>query len=203
MRSRQSDILKHLENISELNEEERIELSNICKSLFLPKRTKLVESDDRFDYVFVLTSGLLRWFFYSEDGAENTIFLTSEAHKAVIVGIPDYYANQKDTKYHVESVMDTQLLLFQKDRFEELAFKYKGIFQFYIKSLKTIIDTLRIRTEQLCSDSPSNRYEDFLKGRSFVTQNTNRKYIANFLGITPNSLSRLTARINKKIRPKK
>ena len=203
MLSRPSDILAYLEDIPELNQEERMELSAICKPVFLPKKTTLVQSGDRFDYVFVLTTGLLRWFFYSEDGTENNIFLTSEAHKDVIIGIPDYYTDQKDTKYNVESVIDTQLLLFQKDRLEELAFQHKGIFRFYIESLKVTIDTLRIRTEQLCSDSPSDRYEDFLKDRSFVTQNANRKHIANFLGITPNSLSRLSARINKKTPPKK
>ncbi|TDQ73443.1 Crp/Fnr family transcriptional regulator [Sphingobacterium yanglingense] len=203
MLSRPADILAYLESIPALNQEERIELSAICKPVFLPKRTTLVQSGDRFDYVFVLATGLLRWFFYSEDGTENNIFLTSEAHKDVIIGIPDYYTDQKDTKYNVESVIDTQLFLFQKDRLEELAFQYKGIFRFYIESLKVTIDTLRIRTEQLCSDSPSDRYEDFLKDRSFVTQNANRKHIANFLGITPNSLSRLSARINKKTPPKK
>lgn len=66
-----------------------------------------------------------------------------------------------------------------------------------------IIGTLRNRTEQLCSDSPSARYEVFLKNRPYITRNANRKYIANFLGITPNSLSRLTARIQKKPPPKK
>jgi len=203
MLSRPADILAYLESIPALNQEERIELSAICKPVFLPKRTTLVQSGDRFDYVFVLATGLLRWFFYSEDGTENNIFLTSEAHKDVIIGIPDYYTDQKDTKYNVESVIDTQLFLFQKDRLEELAFQHKGIFRFYIESLKVTIDTLRIRTEQLCSDSPSDRYEDFLKDRSFVTQNANRKHIANFLGITPNSLSRLSARINKKTPPKK
>lgn len=201
--STQLEILKHLEQLHQLNDEERLELSKICKPLFLPKKTKVVKSDDRFVYVFVLTTGLLRWYFYSEDGTENNVFFTSEADDAVIVGIPEYYADQRETKYTIEAVMDTQLLLFPKDRFEDLAFQYKGIFQFYIKSLKIIIDVLRIRTEQLCSDSPSTRYEDFLKARSYITKNTNRKYIANFLGITPNSLSRLTARIHKKPPPKK
>ncbi|MGE8381391.1 MAG: hypothetical protein ACN6PN_23710, partial [Sphingobacterium sp.] len=63
----QSEILKHLESLQQLNDEERLELSKICKPLFLSKKTKLVETDDRFDSVFVLTTGLLRWYFYSDD----------------------------------------------------------------------------------------------------------------------------------------
>lgn len=201
--TRELELLKHLEHIHQLNDDERHELAKICKPLYLSKKTKLVESDDMFNYVFVLTTGLLRWYFFSEDGTENNVFFSSEADHAVIIGIPEYYADQRETKYTIEAILNTQLLLFPKDKFEELAFEHKGIFKFYVKSLKTIINTLRIRTEQLCSDSPSTRYEDFLKARSYITQNTNRKYIANFLGITPNSLSRLSARINKKPPPKK
>jgi len=199
----QLELLKHLEYLHQLNDEERFEMSKICKPLFLPKKTKLVESDDMFNYVFVLTTGLLRWYFYSEDGTENNVFFSSEADEASIIGIPEYYADKRETKYTIEAVTDTQILMFPKDKFEELAFQHKGIFQFYIKSLKTIINILRIRTEQFCSASPSTRYEDFLKPRSYITKNTNRKYIANFLGITPNSLSRLSARIHKKRPPKK
>ncbi|WP_208642442.1 Crp/Fnr family transcriptional regulator [Sphingobacterium detergens] len=198
----QSEILKHLESLQQLNDEERLELSKICKPLFLSKKTKLVETDDRFDSVFVLTTGLLRWYFYSDDGTENNVFFSSEADHAFIASIPEYYADQRETKYTIEAVVDTQLLLFPKELFEDLAFQHRGIFQFYVKSLKIIIDTLRIRTEQLCSDSPSARYEVFLENRSYITRNTNRKHIANFLGITPNSLSRLTARIQKKRPPK-
>ena len=199
----QLELLKHLEYLHQLNDEERFEMSKICKPLFLPKKTKLVESDDMVNYVFVLTTGLLRWYFYSEDGTENNVFFSSEADEASIIGIPEYYADKRETKYTIEAVTDTQILMFPKDKFEELAFQHKGIFQFYIKSLKTIINILRIRTEQFCSASPSTRYEDFLIARSYITKNTNRKYIANFLGITPNSLSRLSACIHKKRPPKK
>jgi CRP-like cAMP-binding protein len=199
----QLELLKHLEYLQKLNDEERFEMSKICKPLFLTKKTKLVESDDMFNYVFVLTTGLLRWYFYSEDGTENNVFFSSEADEASIIGIPEYYADKRETKYTIEAVTDTQILMFPKDKFEELAFQHKGIFQFYIKSLKTIINILRIRTEQFCSVSPSTRYEEFLKARSYITKNTNRKHIANFLGITPNSLSRLSARIHKKLPPKK
>lgn len=77
----QLELLKHLEYLHQLNDEERFEMSKICKPLFLPKKTKLVESDDMFNYVFVLTTGLLRWYFYSEDGTENNVFFLPKQMK--------------------------------------------------------------------------------------------------------------------------
>lgn len=195
-------LLKHLDRLHQLNDEEHTELSKICKPHFLSKKSNLVKTGDTFDYVFVLTNGLLRWYFDSDDGTENNVFFTSEQDDPIIIGIPEFYEGLRETKYTVEAVVDTQLLLFPKDRFEELAFQHRGIFQFYIKSLKVVGTMLRYRIEQFCSDSPSNRYENFIKRRTFISRNTNRKYIANFLGITPNSLSRLTARLYKNNSPK-
>lgn len=197
------DLLKNSVHFQQLSDEERAALSEICRPLTLPKKTRLTASGDAFDHVFVLTAGLLRWYFDSDEGIENNIFLTSEKEDSIIIGIPEFYDEQRRTKYNIEAVMDTQLLLFPKDTFEELAFQHRGIYQLYIKSLKVIIGALRNRTEQLCCQSPNTRYESFLKNRSFVTRNASRKHIANFLGITPNSLSRLTARIHKRKPPKK
>lgn len=197
------EILKKILSLQQFNDEESLKLSNICKPVLLSRKSKLLESDNRFDYVFVLTSGILRWYFYSEDGTENNVFFTSKTDDFAVFGMPEYYDDQQLTKYNIEAVVDTELLLFPKDLFEDLAFNYKGIFQFYIKSCKTIINALRIRTEQLSSNSPSDRYEFFLKNRLYITQNINRKYIASFLGITPNSLSRLSARILKNTLSKK
>lgn len=197
------ELLKDLEPFHQLNDEERVALSEIGRPLFLQKKSKLIESGKMFDHVFVLTTGLLRWYLDSDEGTENNIFLTSEKEYAVVVGIPEFYDEQRKTKYNIEAVMDTQLLLFPKEAFEELAFQYRGIYHFYIKSLKSIIDALRNRTEQLCSQSPDTRYETLLKNRPFLTKNANRKHIANFLGITPNSLSRLTSRVQKKHTKKK
>lgn len=201
----QSDLLQHLESLHPFNDEERVELAKICQPLRVARKAKLVKFGDKFNYVFVLTEGLLRWYFDSDEGTENSVFFISEREHTVILGVPEHYEQdaQNRTKYSIEAVVDSQLLLFPKDSFEALAFRYEGIFQFYIKSLKTVIDTLRVRTEQLCNDSPSARYDAFLKNRSYITRNANRKHIANFLGITPNSLSRLTARIHKKTPPKK
>ena len=193
-------LLKYLDSFQELSEEERAELSEICRPLFLPKKTKLVETGNTFDHLFVLTNGLLRWSFDTDDGTENNIFFTSEKDHTIIIGIPEFYNDIKTTKYTIEAAVDTQLLLFPKDQFEELAFQHKGIYQLYIKSLKVVIDTLRKRIEQFCSDSPSSRYENLLESRPFIARNANLKHLATFLGITPNSLSRLTARLHSKIR---
>ncbi|WP_426477818.1 Crp/Fnr family transcriptional regulator [Chryseobacterium sp. CBSDS_008] len=181
----------------ELSDEETRILANISTPRLLRKKEKLVEPGQPFNHLFILTGGLLRFFFDDENGVEINTFLPSEKEVAFLES-PASYSPEGTRKYTIQAVIDSQIILFNKSEFEQVAFQHKGIYSLYLKSLKQIISILSARTEQFCRSSPLSRYEDFLNSHPFVCQNANRKYIANFLGITPNSLSRITARDNKK-----
>lgn len=194
------DLFKTFRNIvffQELSDEEINVLISISIPRLLQKKEKLAEPGQSFNHLFILSNGLLRFFFDDENGNETNLFLPSEK-EAVIMASPESYAEESERKYTIEAVIETQIFLFNKNEFEEAAFQHRGIYNMYLKSLKQVINILKVRTEQFCSTSPHSRYEEFLENRPFTSQNANRKYIANFLGITPNSLSRMTARVHKK-----
>ncbi|SIS35255.1 cAMP-binding domain of CRP or a regulatory subunit of cAMP-dependent protein kinases [Chryseobacterium joostei] len=194
------DPFKTFRNIvffQELSDEEINILVSISTPKLLRKKEKLVAPGQSFNHLFILSNGLLRCFFDDENGIETNLFLPSEK-EAVIMESPESYSGEIERKYTIEAVIESQIFLFNKSEFEEMAFQHRGIYNIYLKSLKQIISILKFRTEQFCSTSPHSRYEEFLESRPFTSQNANRKYIANFLGITPNSLSRMTARIHRK-----
>ncbi|WP_241676928.1 Crp/Fnr family transcriptional regulator [Chryseobacterium sediminis] len=194
------DSFKTFRNISffqELSDEEITILVNISTPKLLQRKEKLTEPGKSFNQLFILSHGLLRFFFDDENGVESNLFLPSEK-EAAIMESPESYSEENEGKYTIEAVIESQIFLFNKSEFEEIAFQHRGIYNVYLKSLKLIINIAKIRIEQFCSTSPHSRYEEFLETRPFTSQNANRKYIANFLGITPNSLSRMTARIHKK-----
>ncbi len=194
------DSFKTFRNISffqELSDEEITILVGISTPRLLRRKEKLTEPGKPFNHLFILSNGLLRFFFDDENGVESNLFLPSEK-EAAIMESPESYCDENERKYTIEAVLESQIFLFNKSEFEEAAFQHRGIYNVYLKSLKLIINIAKTRIEQLCSTSPHSRYEEFLETRPFTSQNANRKYIANFLGITPNSLSRMTARIHKK-----
>lgn len=188
---------RKMDCFKELPDEEIQILASISTPKLLRKKEKLLEPGQPFNQLFILTNGLLRFFFDDENGVEINTFLPSEKEVAFLES-PESYSAEGTKKYTIQAVIDSQIFLFNKGEFEQTAFQHKGIYRLYLKSLKQIISILSARTEQFCRSSPHSRYEDFLNSHPFVCQNANRKYIANFLGITPNSLSRITARDNKK-----
>ncbi|MFP3831856.1 Crp/Fnr family transcriptional regulator [Chryseobacterium sp. SIMBA_028] len=190
-------IFRNIVFFQELTDEEINVLVSISTPKLLRKKEKLTVPGQSFNHLFILSNGLLRFFFDDENGIETNLFLPSEK-EAAIMESPESYSGEIERKYTIEAVIESQIFLFNKTEFEEIAFQHRGIYNMYLKSLKQIISILKVRTEQFCSTSPHSRYEEFLESRPFTSQNANRKYIANFLGITPNSLSRMTARIHKK-----
>ena len=50
----------------------------------------------------------------------------------------------------------------------------------------------------LSSDKPEERFQNLLKSQSDLFQRVPQKYIANFLGVSPESLSRIRSRILSK-----
>ncbi|MBV8325445.1 Crp/Fnr family transcriptional regulator [Chryseobacterium sp.] len=194
------DLFKTFRNIAffqELSDEEINILVSISTPRLLRKKEKLAEPGQSFNHLFIMSHGLLRFFFDDENGVESNLFLPSEK-EASIMAAPESYSGETERKYTIEAVIESQVFLFNKNEFEDIAFQYRGIYNVYLKSLKMIINISKTRIEQFCSATPHSRYEEFLETRPFTSQNANRKYIANFLGITPNSLSRMTARIHKK-----
>nr|WP_315033643.1 Crp/Fnr family transcriptional regulator [uncultured Chryseobacterium sp.] len=190
-------IFRNIVFFQELSDEEINILINISTPKLLHKKEVLAAAGQPFHQLFILSSGLLRFFFDDENGVETNLFLPSEK-EATIMESPQSYSDSNEKQYTIEAVIESQIFLFNKAEFEEVAFQHRGIYNMYLKSFKQIIGFLKLRTEQFCSASPHSRYEEFLEARPFTSQNANRKYIANFLGITPNSLSRMTARVHKK-----
>lgn len=194
--------LKKIEIFKDLDDTELSALAEICTLFLLPKKEKLAEPGITFSDIFLIKNGLIRWFYYDDLGNEYSPFLPSEREN-VLLTTPEVYLGNDKTKYTIEAVVDTELYLFDYKKFEELCGKFPKIQKIYLESLKNIAAAMVSRIEQLCTKAPEERYEDFLSERPFTSQNASRKYIANFLGITANSLSRLTARIQQNRKFKK
>ena len=77
----------------------------------------------------------------------------------------------------------------------------KGIFVgdaqgVFMNSMKEAILRLTYRVESMITMSSEERYLDLLKMNPAFLKNSYDKYVANFLGITPVSLSRVKKKLN-------
>lgn len=138
--------------------------------------------------IFFILKGMVRGFFYDENGVEKTVILKPEF---TFSGTPQTPDGQVATNYIFEAINETEILLFTAEQFERRALQSINLARLYIEGLKENMHTLFSRMEMLGSKTSIERYELLIQQNPQFFQKTYNKHIANYLGITPNSLSRI------------
>ena len=135
-----------------------------------------------------VAEGVMRYCMFRDDGSDVTCFFMCEND---FVGDPDSYFAQKPSDKNVQALTDCQLITTSYDDMQKLLHHLpRG------KEILAAIDhyvTMKLlyqRTFLLNLDA-SVRYHEFIREYSNVLQRVPLSYIANFLGITQQSLSRL------------
>ena len=141
--------------------------------------------------VFFILSGMVRGFFINEKGEEKNIFLRPEH---TMTGPPDCLFEQQPTKYTFEAILETELIFWSFDSLQQLSGTHPNIAKLYIAGLTENLQTLLFRVESLVNMRPEERYEALVERSPQFFQTAFNKHIANYLGITAVSLSRIIKR---------
>ncbi len=169
-------------------------LDNIAVFDTLPSKKVLIEYKKVcFDFIYIY-KGSIRGYYFTEKGEERTVFIGNDD---LFIGAPESILHKKPTKYYFETVVKTEFYKFDFRKLEEIAVLNSNIFKFYTDILKKILSLFIDRIESFIGSNPEERYLDLHEKRPLIISYAHKKQIATFLGISPNSLSRIISRINK------
>jgi len=135
-----------------------------------------------------IAEGVMRYCMFRDDGSDVTCFFMCEKD---FVGDPDSFFSRKPSDKNIQALTDCQLITTSYDDMQKLLSQLRRG-----KEILAAIDhyvTMKLlyqRTFLLNLDA-SVRYHEFIREYSNVLQRVPLSYIANFLGITQQSLSRL------------
>lgn len=157
----------------------------------LNNKDSLIHAGEISRKAFFILKGMMRGYFINEKGEEKNIFLRPEH---TITGAPESLFSQSPTKYTFESVTETHLLVFDYEKVLNLGFENPRIIQVFLHSYQENIQTLIYRLESMIDKAPEQRYEALLERSPQFFETAYNKHVANYLGITPVSLSRIIKR---------
>ena len=140
--------------------------------------------------VAMIKSGLVRYYI-NDDGNEGTYYFGREADF-----VCDYesFLPQVPTNKNIQALEDTALYLISYDGLQQL---HKGLKEGERLGRLAIEQIFVNNIQQLSSfykDSAEVRYQRFLKTYAAITQRVPQYYIASYVGIKPQSLSRIRKR---------
>jgi len=144
-----------------------------------------------------IAEGIMRYCMFRDDGSDVTCFFMCEHD---FVGDPDSFFQQKPSDKNVQALTDCQLITISYDNMQKLlqnvprGKEVNAAIAHYVT-----MRMLHQRTFLLNLDA-TVRYKEFMREYPHVLQRVPLSYIANFLGIAQQSLSRLRKQIPAKPR---
>jgi CRP-like cAMP-binding protein len=144
------------------------------------------------DYLYYIVSGYLRLFYIDENGNEVTThincppgFFTAYFH----------FINKTVSDHHVECITDCELLRITKENLDHLVKESQAMKDFSISVFQHSIAYNENRSRELSALNAEQRYLKLLKDYPEIIQHVPIQYIASFLGMKPESLSRIRRKI--------
>ena len=154
--------------------------------------TLLKEGQKSQDEYFILKGCIRKYYIINGEEKTNAFFTEMESLT------PHCAINNAPSEYFISCVEDTMLTVATLDRGVELFTKFPK-FQIMCRILsEELLAKQQIDFDEFKTSSPEQRYLNLLQSRPDLIQRVPQHQLASFLGIKPQSLSRLRARILEK-----
>jgi CRP/FNR family transcriptional regulator, anaerobic regulatory protein len=183
-----------------LSENELALLPYLPQSYTYKKGEYLLRPGDHCSKIFFVEAGLVKQYTISDDGKEHIIHFAPE--NWLVSDRSSAYFKQP-TEYFIEALEDTEVYIMDEKFINTASEISKSYREFNHRSLHNHIKSMQKRINQLLGATAEARYLDFIKAYPNLYQRVPQWMIASYLGVTPESLSRIRKDVTKRFAPKK
>lgn len=167
------------------------ELISIMAIKQFPKKEILLSPGQTANYACFILKGLVRAYYIAGDGEEITSRIMDE--NFVLTSWISFYTG-KPTDEYLQTIEDTELGCIH---YNDLQNQYKNYLEFNIIGRKLTDYFLYLseqRTRLLRKHTAEEKYNLFLEYHPYLLQRASLRYIATYLGISEETLSRIRAK---------
>ena len=173
-----------------LTEDEKNAIVSLDLFHSVKKGTTLLTEGQKSEKSYFVLKGCIR-VYYIIDGEEKTTAFYTELDALT----PHCVLNKTPSEYFIACVEDSILLISNSDMEEEINSKFPK-FEIMCRRLsEELLAKQQIDFDEFKTSSPEQRYLNMLEKRPDLIQRVPQHQLASYLGIKPQSLSRLRARI--------
>ena len=188
-------ILKNISRYIQLTKEETEYFTSLLKEKKLRRKQYLLQEGDICRYENFVVQGCLRTYHIDSKGQEHIVQFAVEDW-----WIGDMYSflTQKPSRYAIDALEDSVVLSIEKKSMDELYIKVPKFEKFYRHLLQNAFIALQERITSNISGTGEERYRQFQLKYSKIEERVPQRMIASFLGLTPESLSRIRRQFTDK-----
>jgi CRP-like cAMP-binding protein len=188
-------VLANISQYIQLHEEE----TKFLLSALIPRSFRagelIVKSGDPARYISFVNSGYLMTYHTDEQGMDHVIQFAAEGWWS-----GDIYSLQQDVTslYSTRGLSNGELLLLPNLAQRHLLENYSKFERYFRMVFQKALIRQQLRYLEGHSSSAEDRYLSFVKAYPSIVQEVPQKYIASYLGITPEFLSKVRKKLSDK-----
>lgn len=161
-------------------------LNEIGKIQVFEEGDFLLQKNEISNHAFFVNSGCVRMFYIIDDIDYTLEFFFENS----IVSSIDSFMNSSPSKYSIQAIEHSEIIKIHKNSLESLKNNIH-MQSALIQNLENRIVYYVERTHTILSLTSAERYEYLVKNSPEILARVKQKYIASYIGIKPESLSRI------------
>jgi CRP-like cAMP-binding protein len=155
----------------------------------------IARSGEQSQHFIFVNMGCLMTYFTDSDGVERVLQFATASWWT---GDLDSFSKHTKSCYTTRAIIDTEVFLISPTAFETLLEKVPKLEKYFRILFQNSLVAHGRRITEINSYSAEERYESFRQRYPTLEQFVPQKYIASYLGVTPEFLSKVRRRLTHK-----
>ena len=186
---------KYLEDKIAISDNDYQLIESVCIIKKLRKHQFLLTEGEVCNFNAFVCEGFLRKYSVDDKGIEHTVYFATENwwiadRKSLMDGTP--------SKYYIEAVEHSVALLISKANFETICREIPAFKEIVNHLLQRSLNATQERINDTLQSTAEEKYKHFLQSFPNLANRAPRHMVASYLGITPETLSRVRKDISTK-----
>jgi CRP-like cAMP-binding protein len=186
-------LLSEFRRIVKFPDQDFLKLTPLIERIAVKKNEHLLKAGDISKKVYFVEEGCLRQYLINTNGEERTIYFKVESGWcSELVS----FLNNSPTALNIQALEDSHLIAFNKKNWIYAVTHIPSFTMYFIKAQQETNYMLKKRLGEATIETPEEKYVRFLKEEPQLLLRLPLFQIAAFLGITPETLSRVRKKIS-------
>ena len=165
--------------------------NSVLEHKLIPKKTRLLQAGDICNFEAYVVKGCIREYYIDTKGAEVTLqFAIEDWWVSDIASFQD----QAVSNMYIETLEDCELLILSRQAKEDLLEKVPKLERMFRLMIQRHLSVITSRLYKTMAQTAIEKYLEFIKRYPSIPQRVPQHYIASYLGISPEFLSKLRTR---------
>ena len=178
-----------------LTEEEREVIREYLTLKKIRKRQYMLQEGDICKSVAFVERGALRLYKVTEDGTEHIVQFALEGR--FLTDLYSFLTNEASI-FNIDAIEDSELVLISRSASDELQKRSSKYLEYILIETSEFYIDLERRLTYTISLTIDERYKDLITHYPDIIQRAPQHMIASYMGLTPETLSRVRRRISTK-----